>query len=57
MSNIYLVLTSIVFPVLAICWLCCIACCIYRSLLKSLGKSGRTTTVQVVNCIQQDIFY
>ena len=47
MASLYLLLSSIIFPVLAICWLCCIACCIYRSLIKALAKQGRTTKVQV----------
>ena len=47
MASLYLIISSIIFPVLAICWLCCIACCIYRSLIKALAKQGRTTKVQV----------
>ena len=47
MASLYLILTSLIFPVLAISWLCCIACCIYRGLLRNLNKPGRTTKVQV----------
>ena len=45
MASLYLIISSIIFPVLAICWLCCIACCIYRSLIKALAKQGRTERV------------
>jgi hypothetical protein len=44
-GNLYVILSSIIFPSLAICWLCCIGCCIYKSLIGSLV--GRTTKVQV----------
>merc|ERR1719367_1384849 len=54
MASLYLILSSIIFPVLAICWLCCIACCIYRSLIKALAKQGRTTKVQVLVSDTQD---
>ena len=47
MASLYLILTSLIFPVLAISWLCCIACCIYRSLLRNLNKPGRRTKIQV----------
>ena len=49
MASLYLILTSLIFPVLAISWLCCIACCIYRGLLRNLNKPGRTTKVQVIS--------
>ena len=49
MSSLYLILTSIIFPVLAISWLCCIALCIYKGLLKNLRlRPGRNTKVQVI---------
>jgi len=49
MSSLYLILTSIIFPVLAISWLCCIALCIYKGLLKNLRlRPGRNTKVQIV---------
>lgn len=47
MSSLYLILTSIIFPVLAIFWVCCMALCIYKSLLKHLRNPGRNTKVQV----------
>lgn len=53
-ASLYLILTSIIFPILAICWLCCIACCIYRSLLKNLRRPGRTTKVQIVVSDRRD---
>ena len=46
MANIYLIVTSLIFPVVAISWLCCIACCIYKSLLRKLDQ---TTKVQVTS--------
>ena len=57
MASLYLIISSIIFPVLAICWLCCIACCIYRSLIKALAKQGRTTKVQVNEGIQLICIY
>lgn len=49
MSSLYLILTSIIFPVLAISWLCCIALCIYKGLLKNLRlRPDRNTKVQIV---------
>ena len=47
MASVYVVLASILFPVLAVCWLICIAACIYKGLVKSWDKEGRTTRVQV----------
>lgn len=41
-TNVYVILTSIIFPVLAICWLCCIAICIYRSVIKMSTRTQRS---------------
>ena len=57
MASLYLIISSIIFPVLAICWLCCIACCIYRSLIKALAKQGRTTKVQVGESSNESQYY
>ena len=49
-ENAYVIISSVVFPVLAILWVCCIGCCIYKAILRSLGKEGSSTTkVEVIS--------
>lgn len=45
MKSLYLILTSIIFPLIVISWLCCLALCIYKNILK---KRKRKTNVQVI---------
>ena len=47
MNSLFLILTSIIFPILAISWLCCIGYCVYKSLLNQFKRPGRNTKVQV----------
>ena len=50
-NNMYLIISSVIFPVLAILWILCIGCCIYKGIIKSFGKEksggGNTTKVEV----------
>lgn len=51
-TNIYVVVSSVVFPVLACMWLCCLAVCIYKSLVRTLRKNSTedqssNTSIQV----------
>ena len=38
--NVYLIISSVVFPILAVLWICCIGCCIYKFIIRSFGKEG-----------------
>ena len=56
MESLYLILTSIIFPILAISWLCCIALCVYKGLVRHFHTPGRNTKVQVQKSILKVIF-
>ena len=47
MSSLFLILSSIIFPILTIAWLACMAFCIYKALIRHLERPGRNTKVQV----------
>ena len=51
MDSLLLILTSVLFPIFVLSWLCCIGICIYKYVFKNVSRPGRKTRVQVGICL------